>query len=58
MQWWNGQLDIQATSIKIGASKVATNDDLNSAVDGLKNSISSGFEVEYNKIKMYVDDNY
>ena len=56
LQWWNEKLEINATSIKIGASKVATNDDLNSAVDGLKNSISSGFEVEYNKIKMYVDD--
>ena len=56
MQWWNGQLDIQATSIKIGASKVATNDDLDSAVNGLQNSITSSFEIEYNKIRMYVDD--
>lgn len=56
MQWWNGQLDIQATSIKIGASKVATNKDVSDAVNGIKDSISSGFEVEYNKIKMYVDD--
>ena len=56
MQWWNGQLDIQAASIKIGASKVATNDDLNSAVNGLQNSITSSFEIEYNKIRMYIDD--
>lgn len=56
MQWWNGQLDIQATSIKIGASKVATNKDVSDAVNGIKDSISSGFEVEYDKIKMYVDD--
>lgn len=56
MQWWNGQLDIQATSIKIGASKVATDKDVSDAVNGIKNSITSGFEVEYNKIKMYVDD--
>lgn len=56
LQWWNDKLEINASSIKIGASKVATNDDLNSAVDGIKNSITSGFEMEYDKIKMYVDD--
>ena len=56
LQWWNDKLEINAASIKIGASKVATNDDLNSAVNGLQNSISSSFEIEYNKIRMYVDD--
>ena len=56
LQWKNEKLEINATSIKIGASKVATNKDVSDAVNGIKDSISSGFEVEYNKIKMYVDD--
>ena len=56
MQWWNGQLDIQATSIKIGASKVVTDGNLNSALDGLRESITAGMQVDYNKIKLYVDD--
>ena len=56
LQWWNEKLEINATSIKIGASKVATDKDVSDAVNGIKDSITSGFEVEYNKIKMYVDD--
>ena len=56
LQWWNDKLEINATSIKIGASKVATDKDVSDAVNGIKDSISSGFEVEYDKIKMYVDD--
>ena len=56
MQWKNEKLEINASSIKIGSSKVATNDDLDSAVNGLQNSISSGMEIEYDKIKLYVDD--
>ena len=56
LQWWNDKLEIKATSIKIGASKVATDKDVSDAVNDIKNSITSGFEVEYNKIKMYVDD--
>ena len=52
LQWWDNKLEIKATSIKIGASNVATNDDVNS----IKNSITSSFEIEYNKIRMYVDD--
>ena len=56
LQWWNDKLEIKATSIKIGASKVATDKDVSDAVNAIENSITSGFEVEYNKIKMYVDD--
>ena len=56
IEWKQSGLEINASSIKIGASKVVNESDMNSAIDGLRDSISAGFEMDYNQIKMYVDD--
>lgn len=56
LEWKQSGLEINASSIKIGASRVVNENDMNSAINGLRDSITSGFEMDYNQIKMYVDD--
>lgn len=52
MQWLDDKLVINATSIKIGSSKVPTQDDVNNAVS----EVVAGLEIETGNIKLYVDD--
>lgn len=52
MKWSNDKLTINASSVKIGSKNIPTEDNIKEIVTG----IVSGFELDTNSIKMYVDD--